>query len=353
MFRSLTSSSPRSPAPPSSFPPSLHPDGSRTGSGSEQNRLGVESSARPKTRIDMNFEQALEMGETVVIKEGIDVDSLGGEDFPATPTAAVSSSSSPTLSPSTSSPPHSKTHSPATPPMPPSSSTHHKGSLPSSACRPPPSVSTSASSSSNDLFYDAEDPEYQTRRRSMYRSQGTASSPDLATLVRKAKQRGSILPTQLITKDRRQESAPPLPTGLRAPLDPSPRPRNRSPTSPSKYSLSPIVTSSTTMQRSKVHNSQQSAGPSGGSDWVPTSPSRDDESTKAIVELCLVCETLLTATTEFEIISSAKDARILWQDAGSEHNARTFSTWSFYSFVASDFDASSCRRLTRPQHLGG
>lgn len=50
----------------------------------------------------------------------------------------------------------------------------------------------SPSSSTSEVFYDApEDIDYQTRRRSMYRAQGTASSPDLATLLRKAKERGN------------------------------------------------------------------------------------------------------------------------------------------------------------------
>lgn len=47
----------------------------------------------------------------------------------------------------------------------------------------------SPSTSSQDLVSDAEEAERQTNRRSMYRSPGTSSSPDLATLLRKTKER--------------------------------------------------------------------------------------------------------------------------------------------------------------------
>jgi hypothetical protein len=115
----------------------------------------------------------------------------------------------------------------------------------------------------------------------MYRSQGTASSPDLATLVRKAKQRGSILPSPI--KDRRQETAPPLPPGPHAPSDSASRPRQRSSTSSSGYSPPQIVTSST-MPKGKLQRPPRSAGPSGSADWVLTSPSRYDGISKASIE---------------------------------------------------------------------
>lgn len=94
----------------------------------------------------------------------------------------------------------------------------------------------SPASSSNDLFYDAsatlttqEDAgpserehekererqqQQQTNRRSLYRSPGTSSSPDLATLLKKAKERGTVLPQGYGKKDKRkEEQPPPLPTG--------------------------------------------------------------------------------------------------------------------------------------------
>ena len=76
------------------------------------------------------------------------------------------------------------------------------------APRPPVSISasTSASSPSNDQFCENEGPDYQTKRRAMYSSQGTASSPDLATLIHKAKQRTSTLLANN-NKDKRRDQA--------------------------------------------------------------------------------------------------------------------------------------------------
>lgn len=287
MFRSPTSP-PRSPVPPSSFPSGLHP------TRDDRGRNRVETSTRRTSRVDMSFEQALQAGGTVLIKEGIDVDTLGQD---LTPPASTILSSSPTNS----SRPHSMIQSTATPNVAPPTSALLKTSPTSPASRPPASGSTSASSSSNDLFYDAEDPEYQNRRRSMYRSQGTASSPDLATLVRKAKQRGSILPTG---KDKRQEPAPPLPPGPHAPSDLS-RPRNTS----SAYSV-PVV-SPPPMPKGRLQKSRQSAGPSGASDWVLANPSQDDETAKVRVEQRLGCEGVLNSGLESKVFSPTEDERIL------------------------------------------
>lgn len=120
------------------------------------------------------------------IKESLDVDTLGVFD------TTQSSFGSPYSSPPTSPPlrtPHMNFQ-PATPTIvPPTPSPSHSnrvnGSSHSSA------RGQSSTSSGSDIFYDAEDSELQTKRRSMYRAPGTASSPDLATLLRKAKQRES------------------------------------------------------------------------------------------------------------------------------------------------------------------
>lgn len=280
MSRSPTST-PRSPVPPSSFPSGLQPNASRN------ERMGnrAEANTRRTSRTNMNFEQALQAGGTVVIKEGIDFDSLGGDltpspKFLSTPLSPPTSTSRPqsliqqadTTTNNMSSP---------TP-------TQFKSSLASPTSRPaaPASASTSASSSSNDLFYDAEDPDYQTKRRSMYRSQGTASSPDLATLVRKAKQRATILPSQLIGngKDKRPEAAPPLPAGSHATSDPSsPRPRHRHRSSTSSGHTVPATIAQANMPKGKLQKSR-TAGPSCGADGVSTNASRDDGSVKASVE---------------------------------------------------------------------
>jgi hypothetical protein len=349
MLRSL-STLPRPPAPPSSFPTGLDPNGARPG---DRNRTRVESNTRRGPRVDMNFEQALKAGGTMVIKEGVDVDSLGElEDSPVAvklqTCSSSSTSSSSTLSPPTSSRPQSVIQPAVNPAMSSSASTQLKGSLPSSSCRPPASVSTSASSSSNDLFYDAEDPEYQTRRRSMYRSQGTASSPDLATLVRKAKQRGTVLPSQLVTKDKRQESAPPLPAGLHAPSDPAPRTRQRSSTSSSGYS----VPASTAMSKAKVPKSMQSAAPSGGgADWVLTSPTRDDGTVKASVESCPAPRGILMTTQNSKSSVRQKTSAFLGRFLG-QNTMRERSVRRLFKPHSLRFDTSSYRKLMRPLHHG-
>ena len=72
------------------------------------------------------------------------------------------------------------------PPTPsPGNSASRSAALPSAVSLTPSSSATS------EVFYDApeEIDAYQTRRRSMYRSPGTASSPDLATLLRRTKER--------------------------------------------------------------------------------------------------------------------------------------------------------------------
>jgi hypothetical protein len=342
MLRSL-STAPRPPVPPSSFPTGLDPKGAHPG---DRNRTRVESNTRRGPRVDMNFEQALKAGGTMVIKEGIDVDSLGElEDSPVTvklqTCSSSSTSSSSTLSPPTSSRPQSVIQPAVNPAMSSSASTQLKGSLPSSSCRPPASVSTSASSSSNDLFYDAEDPEYQTRRRSMYRSQGTASSPDLATLVRKAKQRGTVLPSQLVTKDKRQESAPPLPTSLHAPPDPAPRTRQRSSTSSSGYS----GPASTAMSKAKVPKSMQSSAPSGGgADWVLTSPARDDGTAKASIQSYPAPRGILK-TTQNSKSSVRQKTSTFWGRFLGQNTTRERSVRCPFQPRSLRFDASSYRKL--------
>ncbi|CCM05711.1 uncharacterized protein FIBRA_07943 [Fibroporia radiculosa] len=166
--------SPRSPAPPSSFPPTLYPVAS--------NDLNPNAAVQRRiSRSDLDFEQALRTGGTVVLKEGLDVDSLGAD---------ISNTSISFSTPSPSIQKHYVGLKPATPTVVPPT--------PSPVVSPRPGPSNSSrtrpsllpSSSSNDVFSDAQDSDYQTRRRSMYRSPGTASSPDLATLLRKAKERG-------------------------------------------------------------------------------------------------------------------------------------------------------------------
>ena len=158
------------------------------------------------SRTDLDFEQALRAEGTVVLREGVDVNSLGADASPAnskswpsppTSTPVARTISRVALQPST------PIVVPPTPsPAPTRSMTD--SSAAGSSLQPP--------SPHNDLFNDPEDPERQTNRRSLYRSPGTSSSPDLATLLRKAKERGEPAVTVSGTgHHKRRESPPPLP----------------------------------------------------------------------------------------------------------------------------------------------
>ena len=152
----------------------------------------------------MTFEQALRSGGTVMMSDQpeLDSDQPSSRRQPATPTVV--------------------------PPTPTPTRSRDNTAL----REPPPTPSTS---SSTDVFFDANvgpasplsptmpvqasddaDREYATKRRSLYRSPGTASSPDLATLVRKAKQRGALLSSKHLHQHQNsrqgQEVVPPLPS---------------------------------------------------------------------------------------------------------------------------------------------
>lgn len=168
MFRQ----SPRVAGPPSSFPSGLQPVASDNGNGSQQQRL---------SRTDLSFEQALHSQDTVLIREGIDVNALGAG------TETNISSGLPRSLQIGVNPP-----TPATLPPTPSPSNHGAG--PSSSAKTYPTTP-------NDSFYNAEDRDYQTKRRSMYRSPGSASSPDLATLMRKKKRPEPLVKPDMLTPD--------------------------------------------------------------------------------------------------------------------------------------------------------
>ncbi|KAF8658264.1 hypothetical protein AX16_002040 [Volvariella volvacea WC 439] len=144
---------------------------------------------------------------------------------------------------------------------------------PASMITPAKPPAPSPSSSSYDLFYETEDSERQTNRRSMYRSPGTSSSPDLATLVRKARERGTVLPAHHKRDKRRESPPPPLPTG--APSN-STTVRQRPSTGGSANAYSPLTTPL------RNGNAKQSSrglfDSSSTSDWVLTSPRETRES---------------------------------------------------------------------------
>ncbi|EFI28119.1 Sec7 domain GEF [Coprinopsis cinerea okayama7 len=189
----------------------------------------------------MDFEQALQNEGTFVLKEGLDMSALGVVDSPVQSPANKSYST--IKAPTT--PSFSRGAAPSTPVVvPPTPSPIQQG--PSSSVSAASSVSnmnssnklqasSPSSSSSQELFYDAEDGERQINRRSLYRSPGTSSSPDLATLLRKAKERGEPvnIPHHL-KKDKRRESPPPLP-------EREGRPRSSTTTSPSSTPSSPAT----------------------------------------------------------------------------------------------------------------
>ncbi|TCD67442.1 hypothetical protein EIP91_012359 [Steccherinum ochraceum] len=139
--------------------------------------LSLKTDVIKKRNRASDFEQALRGEGTVLLKESLDVDTLGVWN------QTQSSISSPFASPS---PPPKTPHTgfqPATPTIvPPTPSPNSRAPGPSSSSRAQDPVPDSP-----EIFYDAEDTELQTKRRSMYRAPGTASSPDLATLLRKAR----------------------------------------------------------------------------------------------------------------------------------------------------------------------
>ncbi|PPQ98627.1 hypothetical protein CVT24_003960 [Panaeolus cyanescens] len=198
------------------------------------------------SRTDLDFEQALKAEGTVVLKEGIDVNSLGVVDSPSPLNRSFTSSSSTSNTPVNRGISRIPLQGPSTPlVIPPTPSPAPSSAGPaiaaaatantSSAIRSnsrlgtQSSVAPSPASSSHDLFLDAEDTDRQataTNRRSMYRSPGTSSSPDLATLLRKAKERGAPVSSSTtagpsVEKGKRErgpkrdpDPVPPLPSAF-------------------------------------------------------------------------------------------------------------------------------------------
>ncbi|KAF9452365.1 hypothetical protein P691DRAFT_661128, partial [Macrolepiota fuliginosa MF-IS2] len=235
------------------------------------------------SRTDLDFEQALKAEGTVVLREGVDVSTLGQDLSPTPVTRSYSSSYSPTpspvgprggrMNPCTNTP--MRLGQPGTPvvvpptPTPTTSTTGHSPATPSTF----PSTtaaSPTASQTQHDVFYDAveDTTERQTNRRSIYRSPGTSSSPDLATLLRKAKERGGVINTQQYKnlkerEKRREDPAPPLPLP----------PHDRPPSSSGATGRQRSTTSASPAQT--ISNSSSLADPRNGrnkDDWMQSSP---------------------------------------------------------------------------------
>ncbi|KAG1869818.1 hypothetical protein C8R48DRAFT_791069 [Suillus tomentosus] len=222
--------------------------------------------SRRISRTDLDFEQALRHGGTVKLKESLDINTLGVSDSPAPPAHEFTSPSSRPPSRDSRTPlgrAHAHAHAPPTPVIVPPTPSPGPG---------PSSARCSSTTSSNDIFFDAEDSDMQTRRRSLYRASGTSSSPDLATLVRKAKERGGVVPQV----EKRAE--PPLPVhgGASRLGVGSSRPRSStsagSPPSASSSSSpgNPMVNVSPAVVRSSKLGPRELSSPS--SEWVMASP---------------------------------------------------------------------------------
>ncbi|KAJ3570962.1 hypothetical protein NP233_g4061 [Leucocoprinus birnbaumii] len=187
---------------------------------------------RRVSRTDLDFEQALKGEGTFILREGVDVNTLGQDLSPPPITRSYSSSYTPVPSPvgprARMSPRSATTPirlgQPGTPvvvpPTPtPVSAAATTGHYSSSTTEPPVMTSPQSSQSLHDTFYDLadDDTERQTNRRSIYRSPGSSSSPDLTTLLRKAKERGGVISSQQYKnlkerEKKREEPAPPLPS---------------------------------------------------------------------------------------------------------------------------------------------
>lgn len=230
--------------PPTSFPDGLQPARSN-------------AKDRRVSRTDMDFEQALHAEGTVRLAEGLDVNSLGVDTSPRNDS----------VSPAPPSKMRTQRHQPPTPVVvPPTPSPGPSQSARMGAISP--------ASSSNDVFYDAEDTDIQTKRRSMYRSPGTSSSPDLATLLRKAKERGGTIGTQYKQEKRpEQPPPPPLPeSSFRGADRPPTGNRPRSSTSGTPYQRHPAPSPSMQTIRGSSSRGIKSGDSGEPDDWVLASP---------------------------------------------------------------------------------
>ncbi|KAI5123999.1 hypothetical protein M0805_006409 [Coniferiporia weirii] len=141
--------------------------------------------SRRISRTAVDFEQALLGTDTVLLKEGPDFSTLGGAESSSTSTRTSARSSRASM----------RDAQPATPNVVPP--TPAPGSAAATAAAPgaTPQIaltrSRSPSGTSSSSHIDVGGGDVQTKRRSLLRSPGTASSPDLATLVRKAKERSA------------------------------------------------------------------------------------------------------------------------------------------------------------------
>jgi len=255
----------RSQGPPTAYPSGLQPIASNDFNGNRQVHRRI-------SRTDLDFEQALRAEGTVVLREGVDVNSLGVDASPANPKSSASNTpvartiSRVALQPST---PIVVPPTPSPAPGPPTRSTT-MNTVPSAV-----GSSSQTSLSHNDLYNNnPEDAERQTNRRSMYRSPGTSSSPDLATLLRKAKERGGpVVVSGTARHHKRRESPPPPPLPDAATQQPGPS---------NSYLSSTLVASPSSSQSRSVAGGH-------GTDRVVSSPRQPKENGTIKVSRFHIC----------------------------------------------------------------
>ena len=143
------------------------------------------------------------MGGTVILNESIDINSLGVNSTPSP--SKHTFNALPTPPPKETRRNNTRTQPPTPSIIPPTPSPPNRSSVRAIPNSGGGDISPS-SSSTNDIFYDAEDGDVQSRRRSLYRSPGTSSSPDLATLLRKAKERGGVVTQQQQQQQQQQQT---------------------------------------------------------------------------------------------------------------------------------------------------
>jgi len=266
LFRQHTATlRPSQQGPSTAYPSGLQPVASNDLNGSNNRQIH-----RRVSRTDLDFEQALKAEGTFVLREGLDVNTLGVDN---SPNRSFTSNNSTTVTPVNRAisrvvlQPQTPTVVPPTPSPVPAVSSSSAGQSKLSVNSPSVGSGPSPSSSSYDLGADVEEAERQTNRRSMYRSPGTSSSPDLATLLRKAKERGgafvnggtgsanSAAVAAAMKRDKRRGESPPPPLPQ----------QQQQQTSSSSHAYS-----SATLVASPSSTRQEDLSP----EWILTSPHR-------------------------------------------------------------------------------
>ena len=322
---------------------------------------------RRVSRTDLDFEEALRNEGTMVLKEGFDVNALGGADLAnlSSPSSAASSPSpmkrvfntSPALPPKDMSNRygHGSSSTSRQPSSPPTSQPGPQGKIVSSE-----NVGAATASGSSTTVQDGGEVEeggaggageVQTKRRSLYRSPGTSSSPDLATLLRKAKERGGggggvVREKRNNDQTTTTTTTPPMPSstvgmtaggtltrvrpGLGVDVHGFVKPSSSS-SSRGKSSSMPVS--------SKVNGNGEVVSPS-GSDWVMASPPPPTQSIPEVPRVGFVFFFLLVRIggvewvfflwVDTEIVREGQDDGVLGENARSPwYGPRTIGELSY------------------------